>query len=58
VPWGTSLDRGVKWGPIETAFNIKRYSLRQLTNTGGSKYYYADMVNPDYKKVMRILEKS
>jgi hypothetical protein len=41
------------WGPVETAFNINRYSLRYLTSTNG-RYY--DRVNPDYEKVKKIIQ--
>ena len=40
------------WGPIETAFNIKRGSLRYLVSTNG-RYY--DKPNPEYEKIKKIL---
>jgi hypothetical protein len=40
------------WAPVETAFNIKRHSLRYLVSTGG-RYY--DRVNPEYEKVIEAL---
>jgi hypothetical protein len=40
------------WAPIETAFNIKRGSLRFLVSTSG-RYY--DRVNPEYEKVIEAL---
>jgi hypothetical protein len=40
------------WGPVETAFNIRRYSLRYLVST--SRRYY-DRVNPEYEKVINVL---
>jgi hypothetical protein len=40
------------WGPIETAFNLKRYSLRYLVSTNG-RYY--DRINPEYEKVIEAL---
>jgi hypothetical protein len=44
--------RGGFWAPVETAFNIKRGSLRYLVSTNG-RYY--DRVNPEYKKVIEAL---
>jgi hypothetical protein len=41
------------WGPVETAFNIKRGSLHFLVSTSG-RYY--DRVNPEYKKVIEALK--
>ncbi|GHV86248.1 hypothetical protein AGMMS50230_18560 [Spirochaetia bacterium] len=49
----------MKWEPVETAFNLKRYSLRfYVSKNGGSRYYQDGETNPDYEKVKRILEKS
>jgi hypothetical protein len=44
--------RGGFWAPVETAFNIKRGSLRYLVSTSG-RYY--DRVNPEYIKVIEAL---
>jgi hypothetical protein len=50
---------GVKWWPVETAFNIKRHSLRfYVSKHGGSRYYQDGDTNPDYEKVIKILENS
>jgi hypothetical protein len=46
--------RGGFWAPIETAFNIKRGSLRSKVSSGG-RYY--DRENPEYKKIIEALEK-
>jgi hypothetical protein len=43
---------GGLWAPVETAFNIKRHSLRYLVSTSG-RYY--DRVNPEYEKVIEAL---
>jgi hypothetical protein len=55
-PW-KKMFPGVKWGPLETAFKLKRYSLRfYVSKDGGSRYYQNGEINPDYEKVMKILE--
>jgi hypothetical protein len=55
-PWGKRFP-GIKWGPVETAFNIKRYSLRfYVSKNGGSRYYQNGETNPDYEKVIKILK--
>jgi hypothetical protein len=40
------------WAPVETAFNIKRHSLRYLVSTNGRYYGRA---NPEYEKVIEVL---
>jgi hypothetical protein len=52
-PYVNSDIPGGFWGPVETAFKIKRYSLRYLTSTNG-RYY--DRVNPDYENVKKIIQ--
>jgi hypothetical protein len=57
-PWG-KLFPGAKWGLVETAFNIKRHSLRfYVSKHGGSRYYQDGDTNPDYEKVRKIIENS
>jgi hypothetical protein len=56
-PWDTPFfDKHVKWKPIEIAFKLPRYSLRQLASNTGSRYYGDGEVNPDYEKIMGILK--
>jgi hypothetical protein len=44
-PWGKQFSR-VKWGPLETAFKLKRHSLRfYVSKNGGSRYYQDGEVN-------------
>jgi hypothetical protein len=59
-PWETPFfGVNVKWGPVETAFNIKRHTLRfYVSKHGGSRYYQDGDTNPDYEKVIKILENS
>jgi hypothetical protein len=52
-PYAVSGIPGGFWAPVETAFKIKRHSLRYLTSTNG-RYY--DRVNPDYEKVKKIIQ--
>jgi hypothetical protein len=52
-PYASLSMEGGFWGPVETAFKIKRYSLRYLVSTNG-RYY--DRVNPDYEKVKKIIQ--
>jgi hypothetical protein len=52
-PYVDSWIPGGFWGPVETAFKIKRYSLRYLVSTNG-RYY--DRVNPDYEKIKKIIQ--
>jgi hypothetical protein len=55
-PWGKRFP-GPKWGPVETAFRLKRHSLRfYVSKYGGSRYYPDEEVNPDYEKVIKIFE--
>jgi hypothetical protein len=52
-PYAGSGIPGGFWGPIETAFKLKRGSLRYLVSTNG-RYY--DRVNPDYEIVKKIIQ--
>jgi hypothetical protein len=55
-PWGKRFP-GIKWEPVETAFNLKRHSLRfYVSKCGGSRYHQDEEINPDYEKVKKILK--